>query len=142
MSEMKWQWFLFLVLAAIAPFLYANVQGYWALLLVPAAQFFSVAGHVQFAILLIIMNLLGALIVASLLSLPLGYVAKSRPYFFGALLSLAPIVFMLWLLIEDGWNVPGLLGVVRIAEYLSIVIAFASMARLGAYLRTLKQDVA
>jgi len=142
MPEMKWKWVLLLALSAVAPFMYGNIQGYWALLLVPAVQLLSVSGKAPLAIVMVIMNLLGALIVATILSVPLGYVAKDRPYLFGALLSLAPLLFLLWLLLEDGWNAPGLLGVVRIAEYLSIVVAFVAMARLGAYLRTVKEGVA
>jgi hypothetical protein len=142
MPETKWQWVLLLALAAVAPFVYASIQAYWALLLAPAVQLFSVSGKAPLAIAMVMMNLLGAFIVATIVSAPLGYVMRDKPYLFGALLSLAPLLFLLWLLFEDGWNAPGLLGVVRIAEYLSTVIAFVAMARLGAHLRTVKEGIA
>jgi hypothetical protein len=137
MFEVKWKWLLLLVLTAIAPFVYAIFQGYWALLLVPVGQLFSVSGKVPYAILIVVMNLCGALIVAILLALPLGYVAKCRPYMFGALLSLAPLIFLLWVA-EDWLDVTSFLGAIRIAEYLSIIISFVVMARLGAYIRKLR----
>jgi hypothetical protein len=142
MPKIKWKWVLLLALSAVAPFVYGNIQGYWALLLGPVTQLFSVSRKVPLVIVMVIMNLFGALLVACILAAPLGYVAKDRPYLFGAMLSLAPLLFLLWLLLEDGWNAPGLLGFVRIAEYLSIVIAFVAMARLGAYLRAVKEGVA
>lgn len=137
MSETKWKWLLLLALAAIAPFLYANVQAYWAFLLVPVGEILSVSGKVPNAILNGVMSFCGALIVAALLSLPLGYVAKNKPYLFGALLSLAPLVFLVSVL-EDQQNVTTFLRVIRVAEYLSIVVAFTAMARLGAHLRALR----
>ena len=121
----------------MAPFLYANIQAYWALLLVPVGQFFSVSGKVPNAILIVAMNLCGALIAAAVLSLPLGYVAKDRPYLFGALLSLAPLIFLLSVL-ENQQDLTTSTRVIRVAEDLSIVVAFVAMARLGAHLRLLR----
>ena len=137
MSETKWKWLLLLALAAIAPFLYGYIQAYWALLLVPVGQLFSISGKVPNVILIVGMNLLGALIAAALLSLPLGYVAKDRPYLFGALLSLAPLIFLFWIL-ENQQDLTTFLRVIRVAEYLSIVVAFVAMAKLGAHLRSLR----
>ncbi len=46
MVKNKWQWILLALLMACAPFIYANVIGYWVLLITPVGQFFSVAAGV------------------------------------------------------------------------------------------------
>ena len=142
LSELKWQLVLLLALVTISPAVYAYVQGYWALLLVPTGQLFGVDGRLQWAIVMIVMNLAGATIVATVLALPLGYFTKERAAVFGGTLSLGPLVFMLWLVLEDGWNAPSYLGIVRVMEYMSIVIAFVALARVGSHFRTAHEKVA
>ena len=131
----KWKWLFLLALGAIAPWLYIYIQAYWALLLVPIGQFLGVTGKTQMAVHIAAMNLCGAFIAAALLSLPLGYVVRTRAYGFGALLSLAPLTVLFWYR-HDEWDATGYLIAIQIAEYLNVVIAFVSMAQLGAYLRT------
>ena len=139
MVKNKWQWILLALLMACAPFIYANVIGYWVLLITPVGQFFSVAGKTANIVLIMAMNLAGAFVVAVLLSLPLGYAAKNRPFLFGMLLGLSPLFFVLWVNFDNGWSVPTPIKAIRIGEYASILIAFITVARLGAYLREIKE---
>lgn len=136
-AKPKWQWLMLLMLMAVAPLLYAIIIGYWALLLVPVGQLLSIAGKMPYTALIVAMNFLGALIVGALVSLPLGYAVNERPFLFGALLSAAPVVCLLWV-VEDGTNLTPLLKIARLAEYLGIVLAFVVMAKFGAFLKKRK----
>lgn len=138
MTRPKLKWLLLAALMVVAPFLYSLIQGYWALALVPIGRFLSVSGKVPWAILIISLNFLGALFVALLLALPLGYVAKERPYLYGALLSFAPLGLMLWVLEREG-GATAFLRTIEIFEYLSVLATFMIVARLGAFLRSRRQ---
>ena len=138
MAKSKLKWLLLATLMVVAPFLYSFIQAFWAFALVPIGQFLSVSGKIPWAILIISLNFLGALFVALLLALPLGYVAKERPYLFGALLSFAPLWFLLWVVESEG-GATTFLRTIHTFEFLSVLATFMILARLGAYLRTRKQ---
>jgi hypothetical protein len=138
MSKSKLERLLLAALMVVAPFLYSFIQGYWAIALVPIGQFLSVSGKVPWAILIISLDFLGALSAALLLALPLGYVAKERPYLYGALLSFAPLGLMLWVLESEG-GATTFLRTIDTFEYLSVLATFMIVARLGAYLRSRRQ---
>ena len=138
MAKSKLQWLVLAALMVVAPFLYSFIQAYWAFTLVPIGQFLSVSGKIPWAILIVSLNFLGALFVALLLALPLGYIAKDTPYLFGALLSFAPLGYLL-LVVESEDAATTFLGTILTFECLSVLATFMILARLGAYLRTRKQ---
>lgn len=138
-SELNWHRVLLAALAAISPAVYAYIQGYWAVLLVPLAKWIGIEGKLQWEILLGLLTVSGVIIVATLLAFPLGYVTKNRAGSFGGLLSLAPLTFLLWTVLKDGWTGSTFLGIIRVTEYVSIVIAFIALARLGAHFRRTRE---
>jgi hypothetical protein len=142
MHDTRFHWALLVLLTVSSPFVYANIQGYWALLLVPVLRFFSVKEAVPMAATMILMDLVASLFVAALLSLPLGYVTKKRSFLFSILLSLGLLSWLVWAHLDQGWAETPFMAAVRAGEYVAVVLAFIIMARIGAHLRILRDRTA
>lgn len=141
MRDARLHWVLLILLTAISPLVYANIQGYWALLLVPVLRFFSVKEVVPMATTIILMNFVASLFVALLLSLPLGYVTRKRSLLFSVLLSLGLLSFLLWVHLDQGFETT-FMSALRIGEYVGVILAFVIMARVGARIRVLRERIA
>jgi len=125
---------LLVVLILISPFVYANIQAYWAMLLVPTIKLFSIEGHIQKIAIMILMNFIATLFVSILLALPLGYVTKKHSIMFSVFLGLGLSFWLAWIYFTKDATEPSFMLVLRISEYVAIFLTFIIMARFGAYL--------
>jgi hypothetical protein len=147
MNNKKWQWLLLVVLIVLASFIYPKFMSYWAYLLVPVLKFFVFTMGIKWQmitpIVIILMDFIGAIIIASLLSVSLGYITSVRSVLFGFLLGLGLSLYMLWLhvhcyLYQDAW-LTAFIMVVTICEYIGIILAFIIMAKAGALVRSYRE---
>jgi hypothetical protein len=142
MRNARSHWVLLALLIAISPHVYAIIQGYWALLLVPVIKILSVKAAVPMAATMILMDFVASLFVALLLSLPLGYVTKERSFLFSILLGLGLLPWLLWARFDQEFAETSFTLAVLVGEYVAVVLAFIIMARIGAHLRILREKIA
>ena len=131
MSAKRLRIAMFLLLFIAAPLVYSTVQGYWAMNLVPVIQTFSGPSHAAVTSVVVIMQFLGALFASFLLAFPVGYIFSRHPLMYGALLSMSPLVILLYLHILKTTEWSSVEYLFRLSEYLSIVFAFCVTAVFG-----------
>lgn len=129
-------WVLLFVLTAVTPFVYAYVQGYWSLLLVPVIDLLSATGRIERTAIMVSMNFTGAILCAAMVAMPAGYLLRMRASLAAGTLVIGLFAFKLSIDWDIGFSGPVLVDFVRAAEYIGILIAFWLMAGLGAYART------
>ncbi len=122
---------------ALSPIVYSYIQGYWALYTFSVLQFFSVYVS-EYGIglpIILLMSFVGDLMVALLLAMPLGYLINKQWFLFSSLLSIAPILLVLWSAVGlDGFD--ALYMYINIGgQVVGIFVAFVFMAKLGSYVR-------
>lgn len=84
--------------AMAGPYLSAYVESHWSLLLVPTLQALGVTARLGTLAVMTLFTVVGALLAAGLLSLPLGLVARSRAWIVGAAVGCVVVVAsIVWL---------------------------------------------
>ncbi|MCA3176938.1 MAG: hypothetical protein ING36_15635 [Burkholderiales bacterium] len=81
-------WLVGLFCAAAGPYIVATIYGYWALLMTPAIQAVGAKAQPNIFAAITLFNMVGALLAAAVLSVPLGLVARSKPWVLGLLVGL------------------------------------------------------
>jgi hypothetical protein len=135
------QWLLLAVLIFLAILFYTIIIiPYWTYILFPIFKYLSYDGaklQLETAIIIILMDFAGALTIAALLSIPLGYITKDRAIYSGFLLGLGLLLYIVWLHLhiyqEPWWSTFN--TVIVIFNYIGIIIAFIFMSKVGAYIR-------
>jgi len=136
--------FLFVIILIIAP-LYILVQGYVArylpifLIASPSLSFLSVKGRL--AIITIDGEFVGSLVVALVTLLPAGYMFPKRWAPVSAILVVITLAVLISVYPADTTR-SRFMDVLRVGEYLSVIVAYFLMALVGSRLsRTPKTDV-
>lgn len=80
-------WAVFVSTLLAGPYVYGFLAGYWSLLLVPTLLAVGVKAKSSVLVVMTLFNVVGALIGAALLSLPIGFVARSKAWLFGAVIG-------------------------------------------------------
>lgn len=145
MANKKTQWILLGVLIFLSILLYTNIIiRYWPRLLFYIIQFLStmeIKGQMVTTMTIIFINFVGILIIALLFSFPLGYIIKERPIYFGFLLGLGPLLYLLGLHIQlyQNGTFTKISMFFALFEYIGIILAFIFMSKVGAYVRSYRE---
>lgn len=139
MKDKKLHWVLLILLMAVSPYLYTYIQGYKGIFLISVLESFSIQSTIPLATSFILMDFIASLLLAFLLSLPLGYVTKERSWIFGILLGISLLLWLLWVEINYKSITTAFMLWVRIGEYTSMVVAFIIMARVGFHIRNIRE---
>ncbi len=76
-------WFAAAACAIAGPYVVGYVVGYWALLMVPTIEAVGASTRPSILVVMAIFNVIGALLAAVVLSVPLGFFARPKPWAFG-----------------------------------------------------------
>jgi hypothetical protein len=95
LSPMEWS--CLLAFCAASPFVSVLVQGYMARLIVPTLSAVGASSATGLLAGIFVLNVLGTLVAAAILCVPLGWLAPRRPALFGAIVGLVGGVVVLWL---------------------------------------------
>lgn len=80
------------------PYIYGFVQAYWSLLLVPTLLAVGAKATLSVLVIMTLFNVVGALFGAALLSLPIGFVLRSRAWIYGAVVGcVVAATLVIWL---------------------------------------------
>jgi hypothetical protein len=102
------------------PLIVAYVQGYWALLMVPTIQAFGATTQPSIFVVMALFNAVGALLAAAVLSLPLGLLARSKPWVLGAAVGLVVTLTIAF------WVYPAQLSLFIVAQRVIEALAFVA----------------
>ena len=120
------------VISVIAPFLYALVQGYLALLLLPALRAFGIQSQGALQATFLAFSSVGAVLAATLLAFPLALLARQRSVLLGLLLGVATTITLVALQ-------PSLLGATAYArlaiEYVVFILICAAVSQFASQSR-------
>jgi hypothetical protein len=125
-SRRAWLWLC--AFCALAPFVYAYIQAYWAFLLVPTLQTLGVHSRPGTIAVITLFDIVGALMAAVALAFPLALLARQPSPALGLGLGLITITILLVTLplFEGG----GDLWWTRIVEYAAFVVFCTVIAHL------------
>jgi hypothetical protein len=113
---------------ALAPFVYAFIQGYWAFLLVPTLQMLGVHSRAGTLAVIILFDIVGALMAAVALAFPLAFLARQPSPALG--LSLGLITIAVLLLTPPLFEGGGDSWWIQIVEYAAFVVFCTVVAHL------------
>jgi hypothetical protein len=107
----------FLILLSIifiSNWFYPFFLGYWGAFVVPAFSAFS-KNRILFMTIYIACSALGALICASVLSFPMGYITRQKPIFLGGILGVITVICI-------NYKFPTEFNRFNVSEYLAFAI--------------------
>lgn len=120
-------WCYLAAFCAVSPFVFVLVQSYVARLIVPTLLTLGVASGIELRVVVFGMKVLGALLAAAILCIPLGWLARGSATFFGALVGLIGGLVVSWM----GRSVPPdgvalwALRILEVAAFVAGCILFA-----------------
>jgi hypothetical protein len=128
-------WFCLLACCAGSPFLFVILQSYVARLIVPTLQALGVTSATELYLVVLGMNVLGALITAAILCIPLGWLARRHPAVLGAIVGLVGGLALSWIwrsLPSDG-VVSWVPRIVEVGAFIGGCILFAIVGARGTH---------
>jgi hypothetical protein len=127
---------LVLVILFIIPF-YVLVQGYFArylpTFLITSKSISFVSAEGRLAVTIIGREFVGALVVAFIALLPIGYLFPKRWPFVSAVLTVITLLFLLFTCPADTTQ-NSFLTTIRVGEYVAVIVAYFLMALVGSWL--------
>jgi uncharacterized membrane protein YeaQ/YmgE (transglycosylase-associated protein family) len=127
------EWSCMLAFCAASPFVFVLATGYAARFHGPMLSVLGISSHTELLVGLFVLNVIGALIAAALLGVPLGWLAPRRPVFLGAIVGVVGGLVVSWLgrsVQPDGvalWA----LRIVEVGAFIGGCILFAVAGAMG-----------
>jgi len=116
----------------ISPFVFVLVQGYLVDLLVPTLSALGVSSSTGVRAAIVSWGVLGAMLAAAVLCLPLGWLEPRRPAFLGGVVGLAGCIAISWIWQSLPPRNPAWSSILELVAFLGGCILFAVVGAMGA----------
>jgi hypothetical protein len=93
-------WVCVIAACAVSPFVFVLAQGCMALLIVPTMRVFGATSTDRLGVVTALAGVLGSLLAAAALCLPLGWMARKRPLPLGIIVGLVGCMAVTWVWLE------------------------------------------